>query len=241
MSMTEIRLLVLPTLLLTLCAVGPAMAADEIETQSRSSILSSAEGYLQTTLQDQHSGRIDVKMGHLDSRLRLARCTQDLQAFQPSGARNSGRTSVGVRCPDTAGWTIYVPADISVFTKALVASRSLARGINLTQDDVTLVETEVSGMGQGYLEALADIDGLETRRPVAAGTVLTTAMVKAPLLVKRGDRVRLVSGEGPIKVEMLGEAIEAAARGERVRVRTLNSKRVLEGWVVSASVVKMTL
>jgi flagella basal body P-ring formation protein FlgA len=66
-------------------------------------------------------------------------------------------------------------------------------------------------------------------------------MIKVPLLVKRGDRVRLVSGEGPIQVEMLGEAIEAAARGDRVRVRALDSKRIVEGWVVSASVVKMTL
>jgi flagella basal body P-ring formation protein FlgA len=217
------------------------MAADGIEIQSRASILSSAETYLQTTVQDQHSGRIKVTMGNLDPRLRLTRCAQGLQVFQPSGARNSGRTSVGVRCPDASGWTIYVPAEISVFAKALVATRPLARGAGLTPGDVTLVETDVSKLGHGYLETPADIDGLVTRRPVAAGTVLTSAMIKAPLLVKRGDRVRLVSGEGPIQVEMLGEAIEAAARGDRVRVRALDSKRVVEGWVVSASVVKMTL
>lgn len=241
MPMTKTRLASLPILLLTLCAIGPTMAADGIEIQSRASILSSAETYLQTTVQDQHSGRIKVTMGNLDPRLRLTRCAQGLQVFQPSGARNSGRTSVGVRCPDASGWTIYVPAEISVFAKALVATRPLARGAGLTPGDVTLVETDVSKLGHGYLETPADIDGLVTRRPVAAGTVLTSAMIKAPLLVKRGDRVRLVSGEGPIQVEMLGEAIEAAARGDRVRVRALDSKRVVEGWVVSASVVKMTL
>lgn len=241
MPMTKTRLASLPILLLTLCAIGPTMAADGIEIQSRASILSSAETYLQSTVQDQHSGRIKVTLGNLDPRLRLTRCAQGLQAFQPSGARNSGRTSVGVRCPDASGWTIYVPAEISVFAKALVAARPLARGAGLTPGNVTLVETDVSRLGHGYLETPADIDGLVTRRPVAAGTVLTSAMIKAPLLVKRGDRVRLVSGEGPIQVEMLGEAIEAAARGDRVRVRALDSKRVVEGWVVSASVVKMTL
>lgn len=241
MHMTQIRPYALPLLLLGLCILNPALAANGIEIQSRDAILSSAKNYLQAVVQDQHSGRIEVTMGHLDPRLRLTRCAQDLQAFQPSGARNSGRTSVGVRCPDASGWTIYVPAEISVFAKALVAARPLAKGVNLTPDDVTLVETDVSDMSQGYLTTPADIQGLVTRRPVAAGSVLSSVMVKAPILVKRGDRVRLVSGEGPIQVEMLGEAIEAAARGDRVRVRALDSKRVVEGWVVSASVVKMTL
>jgi flagella basal body P-ring formation protein FlgA len=51
----------------------------------------------------------------------------------------------------------------------------------------------------------------------------------------------LVSGQGPIQVEMLGEAVNDGARGDRVQVRALNSQRIVEGWVVSASVVKVTL
>ena len=189
----------------------------------------------------QHGGRVEVSIGRLDPRLRLTACAEPLQAFQPAGARLSGHTSVGVRCAGPASWSVYLSADIDVFAETLVLTRALARNSALTPDDVKSTESEVSGLGQGYLQQPADIEGMVTRRPLAAGTVLTPAMVKAPQIVKRGDRVRLVSGEGPIQVEMMGEAVNNGARGDRVQVRPLNSKRIVEGWVVSPSVVKVTL
>lgn len=241
MCASQIRLISLRSLLLAVCLIGPAAAAEEDAIQAPTSILATAKAFLETAAQAQHRGRIKVTMGHLDARLRLARCPQELEAFQPSGARIGGHSSVGVRCPGPTGWTVYVPADIGVFGKALVTTRSLARAAAVTTDDVKVVETDLTPLGHGYLQGLDDIDGMVTRRPVTAGTVLTPAMVKAPHLVNRGDRVRLVSSQGPIQVEMMGEVINAGARGDRVRVRALNSQRIVEGWVVSASVVKVTL
>lgn len=228
-------------LALLLAAPGCLPAESGVSFQSPESILKTAQGYLEQAASAQHAGRIDVRMGHLDPRLRLADCDQPLEAFQSTGARAVGRTSVGVRCTGAPGWTIYVSADVDVFSKALVTTRSLPRGADLGPEDVRLVETTVSGLAAGYLRDSAEIEGLATRRPLPAGTVLTPAMLVAPHIVRRGDRVTLVGGEGPIQVEMLGEAVNNAARGERVRVRALNSQRIIEGWVVSASVVKVTL
>lgn len=226
---------------LALLLAAPLQADPGSAVQSAESILETARDYLVRGAQAQHPGRVEVETGYLDPRLRLAQCAQPLEAFQASGARPTGRTSVGVRCPGVAGWTIYVTANVDVFGKALVTTRSLSRSADLTAGDVRLMETSLANLGAGYLTDSADIDGMVTRRPLPAGTVLTPAMIKAPRLVRRGDRVTLVGGEGPIQVEMLGEAINDGARGERVRVRALNSQRIVEGWVVSASVVKVTL
>lgn len=241
MRTTRAHSISLKSLLLALCLVGSVLAADDTTVQSPESILETAKAFLENAARTQHAGRIEVKMGYLDARLRLARCDQKLEAFQAPGARLGGHSSVGVRCPGPSGWTIYVSADIDFFGKALVATRPLTRGAALTADNVKLVETDLSALGQGYLQRLEDIDGMVARRTVPVGAVLTPAMVKAPHLVERGDRVRLVSDQGPIQVEMMGEAINAGARGERIRVRALNSQRIVEGWVVSASVVKVTL
>lgn len=224
----------LVTVLATPCpAAEPAI-------QPAADILASAEDYLNTAAQQQN-GRIEVKLGHLDPRLRLPRCGQKLQAFQPSGARSTGTTSVGVRCPDASGWTIYVPAKVDVFQKALVTVRPLAKGEALQPGDVRIMETEVSKLGQGYLQSPEELQGMVARRPIPAGTVVSPSQVLSPRLVRRGDRVTLVAMQGPIQVEMLGEAVSDGARGERVRVRALNSGKVIEGWVESASVVKVTL
>lgn len=214
-------------------ASGPAL-------QSTAGILECAESYL-TAAAGQHTGRVEVKLGHLDPRLRLSRCDQRLEAFQPSGARLSGATRVGIRCPAATGWTVYVHAVINVFSHALVTSRALAKGAALQPSDVQLTETEVSKLGQGQLQSLEEIQGVVLRRPVPAGTVLTPALVVSPNVIRRGTRVTLVNGQGPIQVEMLGEAVTDAARGQRVRVRALNSGKIIEGWAESASVVKVTL
>lgn len=226
---------------LALLPAGPLLADPDPLTQSPESILAAARAHLIESAGAQHPGRVEVEMGHLDPRLRLARCSQPLEASQAPGARPIGRTSVGVRCPGVAGWTIYVAAKIDVFGKALVTTRSLGRNAGLSAGDVRLTETSLANLGAGYLTDTADIDGMITRRPLPAGTVLTPAMIEAPRLVRRGDRVTLIGGDGPIQVEMLGEAINDGARGERVRVRALNSQRIVEGWVISPSVVKVTL
>lgn len=219
---------------------GPSLAA-ALAIQSAAEIIERAETFLTAAASGQHSGRVEVKLGRLDPRLRLSRCDQPLEAFQPPGARMSGTTSVGVRCPSASGWTIYVPATINVFSKALVTSRTLAKGAALQPGDVQITETEVSKLGQGHLQSLEEIQDVVLRRPLPAGTVLTPSLVVSPQVVRRGTRVTLVNGEGPIKVEMLGEAVSDAARGERVRVRALSSGQIVEGWVESASVVKVTL
>lgn len=230
---------------LTAALIAAALAAPtfaaELPIHPAEDILASAEAYLTAAAAGQHSGRVDVRLGHLDPRLRLPHCDQKLQAFQPSGARLSGATSVGVRCPDASGWTIYVPVKIDIFQKALVTTRALAKGARLQAGDVRVAETEVSKLSQGYLQSMDEIQGLATRRPLPAGTVLSPSQVISPRLVRRGDRVTLVNMDGPIQVEMLGEAVSDAARGERVRVRALNSGKIIEGWVESASVVKVTL
>lgn len=226
-----------------LLAVGlaaPSLAA-EPAIHPPEDILASAETYLSTVAANQQSGRIEVQLGHLDPRLRLPRCSEALQTFQPSGARLGGSTSVGVRCPSASGWTIYVPAKVDIFKKALVTTRALAKGAQLQPTDVRITETEVSKLGHGHLQSMDEVQGLVTRRPLPAGTVLNPNQVISPDLIRRGNRVTLVNSDGPIQVEMLGEAVSDGARGERVRVRALNSGKIIEGWVESASVVKVTL
>lgn len=209
--------------------------------QSPDEILYCAERHLQAAAASQHSGRIEVKLGHLDRRLRLSRCEQPLEAFHPAGAHLNGATSVGVRCPSTSGWTIYVPASIDIFRDAVVTTRTLAKGSPVKPTDVRLTETKISKLDRGHMQSLDDIEGMVVRRPVPAGTVLTPDLLTSPRLIRRGARVMLVNDLGAIKVEMLGEAVSDAARGERVRVRALNSGEIVEGWVESASVVKVTL
>jgi flagella basal body P-ring formation protein FlgA len=209
--------------------------------QSHASILEAARGYLETQAAQQHAGRVEVNLRRLDSRLNLQPCGADLHVELAPGAQLKGATSVRVSCLKGANWSLYVTGKIAVFGKTLITRRSLSRNEQLGRDDVQVVERDLSDLHYGYLDSPEQAVGMQMTRALPAGQILTPQLVKAPKVIERGDRVTLMAESGGITVRMRGEALADGAQGERLRVRALNSKRIVEGLVLSAGVVKVTL
>lgn len=224
---------------LGLAQVGAGAAAAGF--QSHQSILDTAQRFLADQAAAAHSGKVEASIGNLDPRLRLKPCGRPLEAFMPTGARLNGNTSVGVRCPGPAAWKIYVSGSIEVFGQVVIASEPLLRGESLGEAQLRVVERELSGLSYGYFDGTDKLQGMLAGRAIPAGTVITPNMLTAPRLINRGDRVTLLTGSDRFEVRMRGEAMSDGTRGERIRVKALNSKRVIEGWVVSRGVVKVTL
>lgn len=224
---------------LPLALAGWAAAAPAV--QDLEAIRASAEALLLEQAAAHHSGRVEVRIGRLDPRLNLAPCTRPLQARLPEGARLIGRSSVQVSCPDLPGWSLYVTGQIDVFQKMLVTRRPVARGETLDRDDLVLAERNLARVQGGGFDEPAEVVGKVAVRALPAGTPLRPTLVRGRKLISRGDRVTLVADQGGIQVRMQGEAVSDGRAGERVRVRALSSRRIVEGRVAGAGVVKVTL
>lgn len=211
------------------------------EFQDQDEILSSARAFLEEQLLEAQGHAGEVQMGRLDPRLRLAACDGKLEAFQPPGARVMGNTTVGVRCPTLAGWTLYVSARVVVQGHVLVTTQPLARGEVLTEQNVRLVERDLASLPRGYFDDPQPVLGQQARRHLAANTVLNPLMVEAPLLVRRGEQVILIAGSDGFSVRSTGQALASGSADEVIRIRTNDSGRIVEGRVHAAGVVKMAL
>jgi flagella basal body P-ring formation protein FlgA len=209
--------------------------------QSHESIRETAKAYLHEQAEARNAGKISVTIGQLDSRLRLQQCPEPLETFLPDGARLQGNTTVGVRCPTADGWRIFVTGKVSILADVLVLKTSARRGDSLHAGDVELVERDISALSRGYLEDPAELEGKILKRAVSTGMVLTPGLLEAPRVVRRGDRVTLEARQGTLAVRMQGEAVTDGRPGERIRVRSLNSEKIVEGTVVDAGVIKVTL
>jgi flagella basal body P-ring formation protein FlgA len=174
---------------------------------------------------------IDVKVGALDPRLRLPRCGMPLNAYFSPGARTAGHTTVGIRCDSDKPWTLFVPVTIIQSADVLVASRTLTRGQLVTGDDVVIERRQLKPAQTGYFFESEAVLGKVVTRAVTAKTPLTPSMLKSPRLVRRGDRVQLAWSGGSVNVRMSGTALKDGVRGDRIPVRNVNSKRVIEGIV----------
>ncbi len=209
--------------------------------QDPASIRAVAQAWLQDYASSSHTGRTEIRLGQLDPRLRLKACHRPLEGFLPPGGRSMGNTSVGVRCPDEGGWSIYITAKIDVFGKVVVLRQPLARGAAIKAGDIGLVERNLAALPYGYFADPGPVIGMLAKRTLAATTVLTPQMLQAPKLVRRGERVTLIAENGRLKVRMTGEALSDGASGDLIRVRTSGSRRIIDGRVVSQGVVKVTL
>ncbi len=216
-------------------------AGTATEWQSHAAIRGTAQSFMTAFVAEQHEGRSTVRLGQLDSRLRLTACRSALEAFLPPGGRVMGNTTVGVSCPDEGGWTIYVSARVDVFGPVLIARQPLPRGTPIGDSDLELVERNLANLPHGYYTDSQAVTDMLAKRTIAATTVITPHMLQAPKLVKRGQRVTLIAESGAMSIRSVGKALSDGKAGDTVSVRAEGSRRVVDGVVVSQGVIKVTL
>ena len=189
---------------------------------------------VQAFLIEQHQQRAEppqIRLQPLDPRLRLPKCQTALEAFLPTGAKNVGNASIGVRCLNPA-WTLYQRAEIRVHDLILVANGFLRRNSILRAADFRAERRELSTLPGGYETDPQQLIGKQLRQALMAGMVISPKAVKIPPAVRQGETVTLIAGQNGMHVTSSGIALNDAGIGERVRVRNETSKRVIEGMVI---------
>lgn len=176
------------------------------------------------------AARVEVEAGALDSRLALAACGQPIRVAADL-ARQQARVNARVSCSAPSPWNLYVPVEIRVYRPVLVATRELRRGEAIGEGDVALEERNALAAGAPPLTQVEDVAGHSARRNIAANSVLSASLIELPVLVRRGDRLGVSARSGGITVQIGGEALGTARLGERVRVRNLQSGRIIDAVV----------
>ncbi len=206
--------------------------------QSLEAIRASVERYVRTEFSA--LGEISaVEVSALDPRLQLAACEQPLEPFTPAGQRRLGHATIGIRCSGERPWTLYVPVRIESTVKIMTAARALPRGKILTPDDIKPVVRDVAALPYGYFTSADILTGQKLKRAVRPGEVLSPTMVAPAPLVERGQIVWIATKASGIEVRMQGEALADGAAGERINVRNLSSRRILEAEVVDNGLVQV--
>ena len=183
---------------------------------------------------------LKVKTGKLDQRLRLVDCTLPLE-MEIRDLPQSANVTVKTRCNGVAKWTIYVPATLEIWRPVIVASRSLARGTQISADDITLKTLNTARLTGGYVSELTRIEGLELKRPLRALEVIKLSNVKQPNLVHKGDTVVLQVKSTALTVETEGTALSNGVIGAQIRVRNEHSRRIVNGRVVGPGQVSVAI
>ena len=207
-------------------------AANESEMHSHDAIRAAAEAEVESarlTL----DGRYDVVADRLDSRVRLAACSEPLTTSTPYEIRRSSRVTVEVRCVAPKPWKLYVPVRLTIYQDVLVAARRLPRGAILAPGDIILAERDTAALARGYMLQAEHAVGHRLRRAVTQGKALTPAMLESPVLIRRGQMVNLEARSGGLTVKMMGIARSNGILGQIIDVENKTTSRRVQAIVRS--------
>lgn len=209
-------------------------------------LIGTTQGFLEVLVEDYLErgaieGRSEVTVNSIDPRLRLARCDRDLTTTLQSPAQPLGRVTVQVRCEGSSPWTVFVPAQVKLYRSVLVAARPLKRDSLLSADDLVLAERDTGLLSQGYLTDPAQVMNTKLTRALLPDQIVTPSHLQLAEVVKKGDQVVITAQNPSVSVRMPGEALSNGAPGQQIRVRNLNSQRVVKARVVGPGQVEVAM
>jgi flagellar basal body P-ring formation protein FlgA len=163
------------------------------------------------------SGKIDVK-GVLER--------------TPGSIRDIKAVSVNV----TIDGQVYMRFDPSPYLTATIetfkSNRDIKRGEVIAKSDIEKIPIDIKLLPQGDLFVSADeIAGKSAKMNISNGKILTSDLIELPVLVRRGDTVRVIITLGGAEISLNGTSLDDGVLNEEIRVRNPDSKSIIRAIV----------
>lgn len=184
--------------------------------------------------------RMEVTVGALDSRVRLAPCG-NIEAYVPPGARLWGRSRVGMRCVDgMSRWNVTLPVTVKAMGEAWVLKSQVNPGTNVSESDVMRGEVDWAEEQAPVLTDKAAWLGQTASRTLGTGQALRQGMVRPAQVFQAGASVKIVAQGPGFQISSEAQALSAGVIGQQARVR-MDNGRVASGTVLDMRTVKIDL
>jgi flagella basal body P-ring formation protein FlgA len=170
-------------------------------------------------------GKVEITITPMEQGTRLDFCPNPEAFFPPSSAA-WGRTTVGVRCGQPKAWTVYLQANVSIIANYVTAANPLGQGQTINPNDLQLQKGDITTLPTGIFTEINPIIGTSAKMSLAAGTVIKKEMLKMPTVIQQGQSVRVSSKGTGFSITTEGQALNAAAEGEIIKVRVNNGSVV---------------
>lgn len=186
------------------------------------------------------SARIEYQIKNLDPRLSLADCGAPLD-LELTSQNSVGRVNIKVSCQQLQRWSIYVPVEIDLFRPVVSTVLPVARGEQLTADQLELREMNISNINGSYYIDPAEVIGMQARRVLSADQAVIAQYIEPPIIIKKGESVLMTAQTSGLVVKIPAIALSDGRIGQQISVRNKQSKRVVEARVSAPGQVTVTM
>jgi len=177
-------------------------------------------------------GSLHLEWGHIGSQHPLSPGAE----FRLLGHGEDGQFVIAFAQP--GGQTIAARLRAGVVDSVLVAARPLLAGTKIGLGDVTLASRLQWGAPQSGDSAMPG-PGWVVKRALAVGALIAAPSVVPPPVIEAGAPVKVQWESGAVSVAVAGTAINSAAMGESVQVRTSGRNGLVRAVVTGPGTARM--
>ncbi len=132
-----------------------------------------------------------------------------------------------------------VPVEVTLYDSVVVTADRVKRKDVLTDRDLRLKRREIDLPADRFFHAIEDVVGMRMRRSLTEGAILPSSAVEENPVILQGERVLIRYNSPGLTLTAAGEALEDGWQGAGVRVKNLESKKLINGIVAEDGVVEI--
>ena len=134
-----------------------------------------------------------------------------------------------------------VTADVRIHMPVLVAAHALKRGEHVEPTFFEIMESDVTKLRGAYYIDHNHLENMRLGRSIGAGDILTDQHIERIPIVKRGELIRIVARGGIFEVTIDGTAMQDGGKGDLIRVKNVDSGKVVRGHVIDPGLIEVGL
>ena len=131
---------------------------------------------------------------------------------------------------------VVLKVDAVAETWVLVAG--MKRGQTLSASDVRTLRLPASLIPQDVVRSASELEGAVLRRDVEPDQPISKRNIELPQLISRGERVTMIARRGALRISVMGEALGGGRFGDTVKMKNLDSLRVVAGRVIGPQTIE---
>ncbi|MGD9366630.1 MAG: flagellar basal body P-ring formation chaperone FlgA [Desulfobacteraceae bacterium] len=134
---------------------------------------------------------------------------------------------------------LTVPAYLDVWSDVIVTTRPLGKYEPIGQNDIRIEKMNLARISSNVIDSIDGVLGRRTKRNIAANCILRKDLVEIQPIVKRGQMVRVLAESPILKISVKGIAKQNGAKGDRIKVINIRSKKAVYARVVDGQTVQV--
>ena len=132
------------------------------------------------------------------------------------------------------------PALADTNVRVVVPSRDIARGEVITDSDLTFGTVAGSALMGGTITKLDAVQGMEARRALRSGEVLSANDLRHPVVVTKGQTITMMFEAPGVELTAMGRAMGEGGVGDTVIVQNPASFRMVNAVITGPGTVRAT-